>query len=101
MIFESCTFIDTHITARNEFVDKYIDILDDFWDVIFTDEKPLQNFANAKTKIWRTTEEANDPLLHVIKDKTGRFSINLWGYVSSIGWESQLGIIFFFNFFWK
>lgn len=60
---------DTHITARNEFVDKYIDLPDDFWDVIFTDEKPLQNFPNAKTKIWRTTEEANHPLLRVIKDK--------------------------------
>lgn len=76
-----------HIAARLAFVDEYINKPDDYWnDMVYTDEKPLQNYHDGRVLIRRSrSEDPNDPELRTIKDKTGRFMINLWGYMSVKG----------------
>lgn len=76
-----------HIKDRLKFVDDYVDKPESFWDdVVFVDEKLFQSFNNGRVliRIGRD-EEADNPMFRRIKDTSGRFTVNLWGYMSSKG----------------
>lgn len=78
---------DTHIKDRLKFVDDYINKPMSFWDdVVFVDEKLFQSYNNGKVLIRiGNDEDSNNPNFRRIKDNSGRFSVNLWGYMSSKG----------------
>lgn len=51
--------------------------------IVFTDEKTLQNFHNGTVKVYRKRGECNDH--HTYRRTLNRFKINLFGYITSQG----------------
>lgn len=59
--------------------------------IIFTDEKTLQNFHNGKVKVYRKRGEQSAK--HIYRRTLNRFKINLFGYITSKG----LGNLYVFD----
>lgn len=77
---------DDHKFKRLLFALTYYDLPPDFWmNVIFTDEKSVQNFNNGKTLIRRPKRTHRAAEYATVCDKSGRFRVNLWGFVCSKG----------------
>lgn len=75
-----------HKIKRLAFALTYIHFPADFWmSVIFTDEKGVQNYNNGRVFIRRPKKTSRSTEFATICDKSGRFRINLWGYVCSKG----------------
>lgn len=63
----------------------------DWNQIVFSDEKTLQNFNNGKIKVYRKRNEAS--VDHVYRKTLNRFKINLFGYITSRG----LGNLYVFD----
>jgi hypothetical protein len=57
-----------------------------FWEnVVFSDEKTFQSYSNGRVRVYRPVgERFSEQYVHKIK-RSGRFSVNVWGWVSSRG----------------
>jgi hypothetical protein len=57
-----------------------------FWEnVVFSDEKTFQSCSNGRVRVYRPVgERFSEQYVHKIK-RSGRFSVNVWGWVSSRG----------------
>jgi hypothetical protein len=57
-----------------------------FWEnVVFSDEKTFQSSSNGRVRVYRPVgERFSEQYVHKIK-RSGRFSVNVWGWVSSRG----------------
>lgn len=59
--------------------------------IVFSDEKTLQNFNNGKVKVYRKRCELSEN--HIYKKTLNRFKINLFGYITRRG----LGNLYVFD----
>lgn len=57
-----------------------------FWDsVIFTDEKVFQSCYNGRIRVYRPSKTRFDEKFTQKDRSSGRFSVNVWGWISSEG----------------
>ena len=71
---------DAHKAARLQFAKDHVTF--DWEDVIFSDEKTVQNFYNGKKYVRRPRGQAWDERYVMRVDRTRQFKINLWGYIT-------------------
>ena len=71
---------ETHMAERVRFAQG---MLGKEWNnIIFSDEKTLQNYYNARPYVRRPREQAFNERYIIRLDKTRKFKINLWGYIT-------------------
>lgn len=72
--------------ARLRFAEEYIEQPPDFWHrVIFSDEKSFQSFHNGPVKVYRPRNERFHANFIQPTFNSGRFSVNVWGWISYQG----------------
>lgn len=70
---------------RLEFAHEYIN-QDNMWEtVIFSDEKTFQSCNNGKIRVYRPSGTRYDERYTHKTNQSGRFSINVWGWISARG----------------
>ena len=76
-----------HMTARKAFAEDRKEF--DWKRVVFSDEKTLQNFYSRRTWVRRPRGQAWNEKYVIRMDRTRRFKVNLWGFISL----NQCGLI--------
>ena len=71
---------EKHMAARLAFAIKYRHL--DWTKVVFTDEKTMQNYYNGKKWVRRPKGQAWNERYVIRMDKTRKFKVNLWGYIT-------------------
>lgn len=71
---------------RLQFAQDLIRQADDFWDnVVFSDEKCFQSCHNGTVRVYRPRGERYNPQYTRKTNKSGRFSVNVWAWISRRG----------------
>ena len=79
---------EAHKTARMEFANKHQDF--DWKNVIFSDEKTVQNYYNGKKYVRRPRGQAWNERYVIRTNRARQFKINLWGYITPESFDLHL-----------
>lgn len=75
-----------HKEARLGFALEYLVHDVDFWNnVVFTDEKTFQSTHSGRIRVYRPPNTRYDEKYISNNDKSGRFSVNMWAWISARG----------------
>ena len=69
-----------HMDARVQFANQMI--ASDWKNIVFSDEKTMQNYYNARPYVRRPRGQAWNERYIIRMDKARKFKINLWGYIT-------------------
>jgi transposase len=73
-----------HKEARLAFALEYMLRGNDFWEnVIFSDKKVFQSASNGRMRVYRPRNQRYNPKYVHKNDNSGRFSVNMWAWVSA------------------
>lgn len=77
---------DENKLRRVMFAQQYVNQHNNMWDnVVFSDEKTFQSCHNGRLRVYRPLgTRYNEQYVHRY-NQSGRFSLNLWGWISSRG----------------
>ena len=70
----------THMAERVKFAQGMLG--KDWKNIIFSDEKSMQNYYNARPYVRRPRGQAFNERYIIRMDKTRKFKLNLWGYIT-------------------
>lgn len=71
---------------RIRFAQEYLQQPDNFWDnIVFSDEKTFQSNHNGTLRVYRPRGMRYNPQYTRKINPSGRFSVNVWGWMSSRG----------------
>lgn len=76
---------ESHMQKRVEFANQMI--ADDWKNVIFSDEKTMQNYYNSRPYVRRPRGQAYNERYVIRMDKTRKFKINMWGYITPTNYQ--------------
>lgn len=75
-----------HKEQRLNFANQFVGRPDDFWNnVIFSDEKVFQSCHDGSIRVYRPQNSRYEERYIKPTDRSGRFSINVWAWISSLG----------------
>jgi hypothetical protein len=79
-----------HKEARLAFALEYMLRGNDFWEnVIFSDKKVFQSASNGRMRVYRPRNQRYNPKYVHKNDNSGRFSVNMWAWVSAESWGNR------------
>jgi hypothetical protein len=70
---------------RLEFAHQFVDIVDLWNNIIFSDEKTFQSCHNGRLRVYRSSGQRYDERYIRDMNRVGRFSVNIWGWISIRG----------------
>lgn len=74
-----------HKEARVAFALEHLARDDDFWRrVVFSDEKVFQSSHNGHIRVYRPRNSRYHERYIASTERSGRFSVNLWGWISAV-----------------
>jgi hypothetical protein len=72
--------------GRIRFAQEYINQDNNIWNnVVFSDEKTFQSSHNGRIRVYRPPGTRYNEQYVKNYDRSGRFSLNIWGWISSRG----------------
>lgn len=71
---------------RLRFAQQFVNNENNFWEnIVFSDEKTFQSCSNGRVRVYRPVgERYTEQYIHKIQ-RSGRFSVNTWGWISAQG----------------
>lgn len=77
---------EEHKERRLNFANQFVGMADDFWEnVIFSDEKVFQSCHNGTVRVYRPRNCRYEESYLNPTVRSGRFSVNVWGWISCQG----------------
>lgn len=75
-----------HLARRLEWANLHVNENDEFWNkTVFTDEKVFQSSNSGTVKVYRPINSKFDQKFTAANERSGRFSVHVWGWISHEG----------------